>query len=170
MLVVAGAVVGAVLASGCAQRRSTGKEPTLRERAEESLRGLFESYRNEDGLNFERYLAPTFYGTSDNGLSLTRATVRESIEDDFRNYDEIFFDWTIDAVREYEKGNVVEVEVTWNERFKDAVGANVGRETRRLSQHSTFVFRRIKDALLLETWRGAAAFGLAAPGGVGGGS
>lgn len=140
---------------------------SLRAEAEAALKILFDSYMREDAREFMTRVHPDFAGTADNGVALTASTIRLSIEDDFRNYDEITFDWNLNSVQEFEDGNVVEADVTWSERYKNASGSQAGVETRRNSQTTTFIFRRDGESPRLSTWRGAAAFGLAAPGGVG---
>lgn len=156
-----------VRSSGASSAR---RDPlSLRDECEKVLRGLFESYMRENGYGFMSFLHPNFFGTANNGVALSYSTIRNSIEEDFRNYDEIWFDWTINSIREYDKGAVVEIEVTWNERYKNAVGPYAGVEARRLSQVSKLIFLRDGSALKLSTWQGSAVFGLAAPGGVGGG-
>ena len=152
---------------GCSNTQTRDIKPTVRSNVEQVLGALFRAYEQENGARFMTYVHRDFAGTASNGVALNYSTIRLSIEEDFLNYDEIQFDWTVNAVREYEEGKIVEAEVTWSARYKNAVGPNSGKETRNFSQVSTFVFLQDGDALTLSTWSGAAAFGLAAPGGVG---
>lgn len=140
-------------------------EEALRAEADAALTALFRPYERENAAEFMTRIHPTFAGTAENLVTLSYSTMQLSIDEDFRNYDEIRFDWTINSVRDF-GGGVIEVDATWNERLKTATGSQIGTEVKRSSKTSTFVFRRDATGLLLTTWRGAAAFGLAAPGGI----
>ncbi|RMH59728.1 MAG: hypothetical protein D6679_00910 [Candidatus Hydrogenedentota bacterium] len=140
------------------------RREALRKKVDLVLKGLFESYENESPSGFMQYISSSFSGTADNLIALSYSTLQPSIEQDFRNFYDIDFDWTVNAVREY--GSKVEVELTWFERYKDETGSNAGKETKRLSQTSTFDFDNTGGVLKLSTWNGAAPFGLAPPGGI----
>lgn len=138
-------------------------EEILRAEVEAAVRDLFEAYEREDAGSFEALVHRDFSGTAENGVALVASTLRTSLDEDFRNYDEISFDWTVSSVRPYGEDGLVEAEVTWSDRRKGATGANAGVESRRTARTSTFIFRRDGAAWRLTTWRGAAAFGLSAP-------
>jgi hypothetical protein len=136
----------------------------LRDSIEAAVRELFQRYANGDASGFMRLVHPSFSGTADNNIPFSAEKIRLSIDEDFRNYDEIRFTITEVKVRDFGGGNA-EAEVQWSEAFKDATGPNAGVETIRSDRRTVFGFKRDAEKHLLSTLRGSALW-LAAPGGI----
>lgn len=119
---------------------------------------LFDAYTDKNPNDFLALVDHGFSGVNNSGNALTYSTLQTSLQGDMRILSSVAFDPTVTSIQNLDAQHY-RVNVTWNGRFQFAT---VDTELVRSGMTTTMIWGGARP-FLLQSWEGAAPFGLTVP-------